>query len=75
VTGKVISRTPHGDGNIDELELEATQIGKAHGRLAHTVKILRLNTVGGRAPAGACDPALNPIVEVPYQADYVFVAS
>jgi len=37
------------------------------------VEILRLNTVGGVAPAGACDPATQPIVKVPYKADYVFL--
>ena len=32
---------------------------------------LRLNTVGGVAPAGSCTPGT--IVGVPYQADYVFL--
>lgn len=71
VTGAVISRTPNGDGNIPELDLKATQSGKDHGLLAHTVEILRLNTVGGVAPAGSCTPGA--IVGVPYQADYVFL--
>jgi hypothetical protein len=75
VSGRVITRTPNGDGNIPELELEATQIGAADGRFARTVEILRLNTVGGVAPAGACDPKRQPLVEVPYRADYVFIAA
>lgn len=71
VTGSVISRTPNGDGNIPELDLKATQSGKHRGLLADTTEILRLNTVGGVAPAGSCTPGA--IVGVPYQADYVFL--
>ncbi|MBE8477766.1 CHRD domain-containing protein [Streptomyces justiciae] len=71
VTGAVLSRTPNGDGNIPELDLKATQSGKQHGLLARTTEILRLNTVGGVAPAGSCTPG--EIVGVPYHADYVFL--
>lgn len=71
VTGSVISRTPNGDGNIPELDLKTTQSGKRHGLLADTAEILRLNTVGGVAPAGSCTPGA--VVGVPYQADYVFI--
>ncbi|MFH8487958.1 CHRD domain-containing protein [Streptomyces longisporoflavus] len=71
VTGKLISRTPNGDTNIPELDLEATQTGKPYGLLARTAEILRLNTVGGVAPAGDCEPGA--IAKVPYKADYVFV--
>ncbi|MDT9699152.1 CHRD domain-containing protein [Streptomyces sp. P17] len=71
VTGSVLSRTPNGDGNIAELDLKATQSGKPRGLLAGTAEILRLNTVGGVAPAGSCTPGT--IVGVPYQADYVFI--
>ncbi|MFJ9748012.1 CHRD domain-containing protein [Streptomyces chartreusis] len=71
VTGSVISRTPNGDKNIPELDLKATQSGRHHGLLADTAEILRLNTVGGVAPAGSCTPGA--IVGVPYKADYVFI--
>ncbi|MFF4549887.1 CHRD domain-containing protein [Streptomyces sp. NPDC001435] len=71
VTGALIAKTPNGDGNIPELDLKATRSGKHHGLLAGTGEILRLNTVGGLAPAGSCTPGR--IVGVPYQADYVFV--
>lgn len=71
VTGAVISKTPNGDKNIAELDLKATQSGKHRGLLADTQEILRLNTVGGVAPAGSCSPGT--IVGVPYRADYVFV--
>ena len=73
VTGKVATRNDNGAGNIAELDLDATQIGKSTGLLGDVVEVLRLNTVGGVAPAGACDPQATPIVNVRYQADYVFI--
>ena len=71
VTGALIAKTPNGATNIPELDLGATQSGRGRGLLAGTQEILRLNTVGGVAPAGSCSPGT--IVGVPYQADYVFV--
>ena len=73
VSGKIVARNANGAGNIAELDLDATQIGASSGLLAHVVEVLRLNTVGGVAPAGACDPQATPSVNVPYQADYVFI--
>jgi CHRD domain/Protein of unknown function (DUF3455) len=73
VTGKVVAKNANGAGNIAELNLDATQIGTSTGLLAHVVEVLRLNTLGGVAPAGSCDPQATPIVNVPYQADYVFI--
>jgi len=73
VTGKVVTKNDNGTGNIAELNLDATQIGKSTGLLGDVVEVLRLNTVGGVAPAGACDPQATPIANVPYHADYVFI--
>ncbi|MGH3462374.1 MAG: CHRD domain-containing protein [Kribbellaceae bacterium] len=73
VTGKLVTRNDNGSGNIAELNLDATQIGASTGLLANAVEVLRLNTVGGVAPAGTCDPQATPTVNVPYQADYVFI--
>jgi hypothetical protein len=73
VSGKVVTKNANGAGNIAELNLDATQIGTSTGLLAHVVEVLRLNTLGGVAPAGPCDPQATPIVNVPYQADYVFI--
>ncbi|MET8453694.1 DUF3455 domain-containing protein [Streptomyces sp. NPDC005209] len=73
VTGSVTSKTPHGPGNIPELELNATQSGESTGELSDVVKIRRLNTSGGVAPTGSCDPEQTPTTEVPYNADYEFV--
>ncbi|MEV5592800.1 CHRD domain-containing protein [Streptomyces sp. NPDC052496] len=75
VTGTVRSRTPNGAGNIPELALDARQAGRPGGRLGSTEEVLRLNTVGGVAPTGTCDPAVRPEVAVPYRADYVFVGT
>ncbi|MGV9304272.1 CHRD domain-containing protein [Nonomuraea sp. NPDC003727] len=73
VTGTLLLRTPNGTGNIAELELRATQTGGDQGRLAQAVEVMRLNTVGGVAPGGPCDPKATPIAKVPYQADYLFI--
>jgi hypothetical protein len=73
VSGKTVTRNANGAGNIAELNLDATQTGASAGLLAHAVEVLRLNTLGGVAPAGSCDPQATPIVNVPYQADYVFI--
>lgn len=73
VTGKLVSKSANGAGNIPELLLDATQFGTHRGILADTTQILRLNTVGGVAPAGSCDPETAAIATVPYQADYLFL--
>ncbi|MEV5889452.1 CHRD domain-containing protein [Nonomuraea fuscirosea] len=70
VRGAVFSRTPNGE-HIPELVLDATQAGAGAGLLAQATQILRLNTTGGVAPAGACQPGAE--VSVPYGADYVFL--
>jgi len=73
VSGKVVTKNANGDANIAELNLDATQIGSPGGLLGNVVEVLRLNTVGGVAPSGVCDPQATPIVAVPYQADYLFI--
>ena len=73
VSGKLVTRNTNGAGNIAELNLDATQIGDSTGLLAHAVEVLRLNTVGGVAPTGTCDPQSTPTINVPYQADYIFI--
>lgn len=73
VTGEVLAKFPNGPGNIPELDLQATQSGRSRGLLARTGEILRLNTVEGTAPTGACDPEKKPTVRVPYRADYLFI--
>jgi hypothetical protein len=53
---------------VDWLLLSATPTEP--GRLGRTTYIQRINTTGGRAPAGVC--AAGAGIEVPYTADYVF---
>jgi hypothetical protein len=73
VQGKTISKIPNGTNNIPELVLQATQSGKSSGILSKTQYVLRLDTVGGVAPTGACNPGAQPKIEVPYHADYLFL--
>lgn len=72
VTGKLVTKTPNGT-NIPELVLDATQAGAKSGLLSGANQILRLNTVGGVAPAGACDARRHPIAKSRYSADYLFL--
>jgi hypothetical protein len=73
VTGVLVTKSANGEGNIPELLLDATQSGGRTGIFADTTQILRLNTVGGVAPAGGCDPETQSIATAPYQADYLFL--
>ncbi|NUR90418.1 MAG: CHRD domain-containing protein, partial [Nonomuraea sp.] len=72
VRGKLVTKTPNGDGNIPELVLDATRSGARSGLLAGATEVLRLNTVGGVAPAGACKDGAT--ARVPYRADYLFLS-
>ncbi|MEU4197963.1 CHRD domain-containing protein [Kribbella sp. NPDC026611] len=73
VTGTVLEKSANGAGNIPELLLDARQAGGRSGILADATEVLRLNTVGGVAPAGSCDPVTQAVASVPYQADYLFL--
>ncbi|WP_405969225.1 CHRD domain-containing protein [Streptomyces sp. NBC_00988] len=75
VTGTVLNKFDNGTGNIPQLLLRAKQTGKSEGLLSKTTSVLRLNTAGGVAPAGTCNPAAQPTVRVPYTADYLFLAT
>ena len=75
VTGTVLNKFDNGKGNIPQLLLRARQTGKSEGLLSRTTSVLRLNTAGGVAPAGTCDPAKQPTARVPYTADYLFLAT
>jgi hypothetical protein len=56
------------------LLLETTaQAGREGDRMARTTLIQRVNTEGGLAPQGACDPKVDTEERrVPYEADYFF---
>jgi hypothetical protein len=66
----VPSPTP---GSIPWLLLAAAS-NQGDGVLARVDYVQRLQTRGGVAPAGACDPAGDATVAVPYRARYVFYA-
>jgi Protein of unknown function (DUF3455) len=63
---------PH-PGAIPWLRLEALS-NQGDGVLSQVDFVHRLETRGGVAPAGACDPAEDATVAVPYRARYVFYA-
>jgi hypothetical protein len=54
--------------------LLAAVSNQGDGVLAQVDFVQRLETRGGVAPAGTCDPAKNSTVAVPYRARYVFYA-
>jgi hypothetical protein len=58
---------------IPWLLLEA-DANRGDGVLSQVDFIQRIETRGGLAPAGACDPATDATVAVPYRARYVFYA-
>jgi uncharacterized protein DUF3455 len=58
-------------GAIPWLLLRATTRA-GDGVLSGVDFIQRIRTEGGVAPAGACDPAADATVAVPYRARYVF---
>ena len=64
----------HGPAAIPWLLLAADS-SQGDGVLAGVDYIQRLETRGGLAPAGACDPAADATVAVPYRARYVFYAA
>ena len=59
--------------DIPWLRLKAVST-QGDGVLAGVDFIQRLETRGGVAPTGACDPATDATVAVPYRARYVFYA-
>jgi hypothetical protein len=64
---------PDPEKDIPWLRLKAVST-QGDGVLAGVDFIQRLETRGGVAPAGACDPAADATVAVPYRARYVFYA-
>jgi len=70
LAGSVPSPTP---GSIPWLLLTAAST-QGDGVLAGVDYVQRLETRGGVAPTGTCDPAKDATVAVPYRARYVFYA-
>jgi hypothetical protein len=68
VLGKNDSPNPN---SIPELLLQVNE-KQGEGFLSNINFIQRLNTVGGLAPTGLCNPIEVPTVEVPYTSNYLF---
>ncbi|WP_433555033.1 CHRD domain-containing protein [Pseudonocardia xinjiangensis] len=75
VTGRIVTTITGSPGDIPELVLAAKQEGASQGELSGTRAVLRLDTIGGVAPAGTCDPMTQAVTAVPYSADYLFINS
>jgi len=73
VVGSTAASAPSNDSaqDVPLLLLRATP-GDTDGQMAHVSFIQRLDTRGGTAPSGTCDPAEQPSVAVPYVAVYYF---
>ena len=72
VTGKQVATAPAGAGNIP-LQLVKAEPAMGMGAMQGVAYIQRLNTVGGVAPAEACDASkAGTRKQVGYRADYVF---
>ena len=64
---------PQGDA-IPWLLLQAKSVGSP-GSFSKTTSVQRVNTVGGVAPKSGCsESAVGTAVQVPYSADYYFLA-
>ena len=74
VTGTLVASVAAPEsGAIPWLLLKAAS-NQGDGGLADVGYVQRIETRGGVAPAGACDPAENSTVAVPYRAHYIFYA-
>ena len=74
VTGTLQASVPAPEpGAIPWLLLRAVA-NQGDGVLGQVDFVQRIETRGGMAPAGSCDPAKDSTVAVPYRARYVFYA-
>jgi hypothetical protein len=73
VAGEVKARDPGPDpASIPWLRLSAAST-RGPGLLAKTASILRVRTVGGKAPASGCSvDTIDQVLRVPYRAEYRF---
>ena len=74
VVGSLVSSAPSPHGSILWLLLQRSGDTVGDGVLSEVDYIQRLQTRGGVAPPGPCDPAGDATVAVPYRARYVFYA-
>jgi hypothetical protein len=75
VTGKAAANAPSPDANSIPWLLVKVVSRSGDGVMAQVTSIQRINTKGGKAPAGGCDTThAGQDLRVPYSADYVFFA-
>ncbi len=75
VTGKAVANEPSPDPDSIPWLLVTVVSRSGEGALAHVTSIQRLNTKGGKAPAGGCDAAnAGKELRISYSADYLFYA-
>ena len=73
VVGTVAAQAPAAGGDAIPWLLLGVKSASTRGALAGTASVQRLDTVGGKAPAGSCDPATGAReARVPYTATYYF---
>ena len=72
VVGKKLDPAQPRPGTIPWLKLQVVAHEGDGPLLKNVTFIQRVDTEGGAAPAGECDPAKTPRVRVPYQATYYF---
>ena len=76
ITGKAAANYPSPDKDAIPWLLLSVASHSGEGALTKVTSIQRLNTRGGKAPAGGCDKAhVDQEVRIPYTADYVFFAA
>ena len=75
VTGKAVANVASPDGDAIPWLLVNIVSHEGSGLLSRATSIQRVNTRGGKAPAGGCDASeVGKEVRVPYSADYLFYA-
>jgi hypothetical protein len=75
VTGKAAANAPSPDADSVAWLLITVVSRDGTGVLSRATTIQRINTKGGKAPAGGCDSAhTGQEVRAPYSADYLFYA-
>jgi Protein of unknown function (DUF3455) len=75
ITGKAAATVPSPDANSIPWLLVTVVSRSGQGGLANVTSVQRINTKGGKAPAGGCDAShAGQEIRVPYTADYVFFA-
>lgn len=70
VVGEVKAKDPGPDGTAIPWLLLGAKSNEGTGAFAQVVSVQRLETVGGKAPDGACEAGKE--ARVPYRAKYVF---